>query len=97
MVSTRVGNVAELPSGHMSEVSIEDTTVALCNVDDRIYAISGSCPHRGAPLAMGALHGHTVVCPWHAWEFDCRTGQGLFGDVLTYIARVEDGVIYVDA
>ena len=38
---------------------------------------SRNCPHRGAPLAHGALHHHTIVCPWHAWEFDCRTGSAI--------------------
>ena len=47
---------------------------ALCNVEGQVYAVSGICIHRGGPLGQGALHGTTVVCPWHAWEFDCRTG-----------------------
>jgi nitrite reductase/ring-hydroxylating ferredoxin subunit len=21
------------------------------------------------------LHGTTLVCPWHAWEFDCRDNE----------------------
>jgi nitrite reductase (NADH) small subunit len=25
-------------------------------------------------LGQGALHGTTLVCPWHAWEYDCRSG-----------------------
>ncbi len=58
----------------MVEVSAGGTTVAVCNVDGEYHAVDGSCPHRGGPLAHGALHGNVVVCPWHAWEFDCVTG-----------------------
>jgi nitrite reductase/ring-hydroxylating ferredoxin subunit len=33
-----------------------------------------------------------VVCPWHAWEFDCRTGENPFAPgqcVPTYPVKVE--------
>ena len=61
------------------------------------YAIEGVCPHRGAPLAYGALHEHTVVCPWHAWEFDCRTGEGDCGNVPSVQVTVEKDRIYLHA
>ena len=32
-------------------------------------------PHRGGPLANGRLDGHVVVCRWHGWTFDVRTGR----------------------
>lgn len=50
------------------------TELAICNVEGEIFAVDNRCPHRGGPLAMGALHGTRLVCPWHAWEFDCTTG-----------------------
>ena len=40
-----------------------------------LHALEGNCPHASGPLGQGALHGHMLVCPWHAWEFDCRTGE----------------------
>jgi nitrite reductase/ring-hydroxylating ferredoxin subunit len=58
----------------MLEVDAGDTCYALCNVEGEVHAIAGLCLHRGGPLAQGALHGTKVVCPWHAWEWDCRTG-----------------------
>src|SRR5207244_2126656 len=58
----------------MAEATFGDRPVAICRVDGKLHAMEGTCPHRGAPLAYGALHGHTVVCPYHGWEFDCRDG-----------------------
>lgn len=52
-----------------------DDRIAICLFEDRVYAVDGTCPHSGGPLAQGALHGRTLVCPWHAWEFDCVTGE----------------------
>ena len=49
--------------------------VAVCNVAGTLYAIDGICPHSGGPLGHGALDGPILTCPFHGWEFDCRTGR----------------------
>jgi nitrite reductase (NADH) small subunit len=73
-------------------VDIGDQTFAVCNVAGAVYALDGICPHSGGPLGEGALHGSTLVCPWHAWEFDCRTGANDFDPdvvVATFAAKIE--------
>ncbi|HYP04738.1 MAG TPA: Rieske (2Fe-2S) protein [Bryobacteraceae bacterium] len=98
MVAVCVGRVGELPPGRMAEVTAADGRPYLvCNVGGEFYAVDGRCPHRGAPLAYGALHEHTVVCPWHGWEFDCRTGRGVCGDVATARITIEEDRIYLHA
>ena len=41
-----------------------------------------------------------LVCPWHGWEFDIRTGQN-HGDrtqtLKAYLVEVEEGKVYVVA
>lgn len=39
-----------------------------------------------------------VMCPWHHWEFDVRTGEALTGRerVKTYRVHVEDGRVHVE-
>lgn len=74
MSFVRVGSVGELRPGGVVAVRHGDAEVAVCNVEGALYAVDNRCPHRGGPLAMGALHGKQLVCPWHAWEFDCTTG-----------------------
>ena len=99
MALTRVTAAGQIASGSMVEVQIRGKVYAICNVDGAFHAVSGTCPHRGGPLAHGALHGHTIVCPWHAWEFDCRTGQYDFNrDIrLDRPALVQQGdAIYLD-
>ena len=56
------------------EAEVGNETYAICNAEGEVHALEGICPHAGGPLGQGALHGHTLVCPWHAWEYDCRTG-----------------------
>lgn len=97
MVAVCVGRVAELPPGRMAQVTAEGKTYVLCNAGGEFYAVDGICPHRGAPLAYGALHDYTLVCPWHGWEFDCRTGRGDCGNVTPIAVRVEEDRIYLHA
>jgi nitrite reductase (NADH) small subunit len=59
----------------MLEAQVGEALYAVCDVEGELHAISGICPHRGGALAQGALHGRTLVCPWHAWQFDCVTGE----------------------
>ena len=90
--------VSELPPGSCREVSLEGRRVALYNVAGKVYATGNSCPHRGGPLAQGFLDGCLVICPWHAWAFDVRTGVcpddgGL--RLAIYQVKVEDGQLLV--
>lgn len=75
------------------------------SANGEFFAVGANCPHQGASLCAGRLGGTTVPsapgeyrwgregevlrCPWHAWEFDVRTGRSLFGDPRTRIATYE--------
>ena len=99
MAFQKVGSVGALPPGEMAQVVVGEQRYAICNVDGVIHAMEGVCPHRQGPLGEGALHGHTVVCPWHAWEFDCRTGENDRDPdikVATIAVQVEGDDILID-
>src|SRR5262244_1039948 len=78
MAFLKLGSMRELPEDSMLEVTLGENCYALCNVNGEVYAMNGLCLHRGGPLAQGALHGTKVVCHWHAWEWDCRTGMNSY-------------------
>ena len=93
-----VGRAEDVPIGRGATVEIDDgTELALFNVGGEFFAIENFCPHKGAPLADGALCGHTVECDWHGWRFDLRTGACLntFSDIETYPVVIEDGLIKI--
>ena len=94
-----VCTVNQLPQGALTEVNFGEKLIALCNVRGSIHAMDGLCPHRGGSLGQGALHDNMVVCPWHAWEFDCTTGVHDYNPSIrlaTYAVRVEGDDILVD-
>jgi nitrite reductase (NADH) small subunit len=99
MALVKAGSCAALEPGRMMEAIVDGTPYAVCNVNGDLHAVSGICPHRGGPLAQGALHDYTIVCPWHAWEFDCRTGEHDFDPgvkLKKYPVTIESGDIYLD-
>src|SRR6266446_5391444 len=99
MAFMKVGALRLLPPGTALHVRLGDDAVAVCNVAGNLHAMDGICPHSGGPLGHGALDGHILTCPFHAWEFDCRTGLSEVDEFLklaTYAVKVEDGNILVD-
>ncbi len=71
----KAGSLALLPPGSVSEAVLDGTPYAICNLEGGIHALSGTCPHACGPLGQGVLREHMIVCPWHEWAFDCRTGE----------------------
>jgi len=99
MPFVRVAALAALPPGTLTEAVVGGNSYAVCNVDGEVHALDGICPHAGGPLGQGALHGDTLVCPWHAWEYNCRTAACLHADELkleTFPVKIEGGDVFID-
>jgi len=97
MPFVKVGSVSKLPPGSVMEAMVGDGTYAICNAGGKIHAVDGICPHSGGPLGQGALHGHILVCPWHAWEFDCRDNGIEDGLTLAkFPVRIDGDAILID-
>jgi nitrite reductase (NADH) small subunit/3-phenylpropionate/trans-cinnamate dioxygenase ferredoxin subunit len=95
----RVAAVGDIPAGSGRVVEAGGRVLALFNVDGGFYAIDNACPHRGGPLGEGDLDGSTVVCPWHAWRWDVRTGANANNPavrVATVPVSVEGDAVFVE-
>lgn len=90
----------EIEAGKALRVEIGDHYISVWNVEGEYYAISDCCPHQGAPLSEGHLEGDTVICCWHAWMFNVKTGQNdMFPDLAVpkFAVRVEGEDILVSS
>jgi nitrite reductase (NADH) small subunit len=99
MAFKAVASLSALPPGSLTQVESGESVFALCNVDGQVYALGGVCPHAGGPLGEGALQGAMVVCPWHGFEFDCRTGENDMDPTMRaerFSVRVEGDSILLD-
>lgn len=94
-----MGELSKLPPGSVMEAIVGTESYAVCNIDGRLHALGGVCPHAGGPLGQGAIEGEMLVCPWHAWQYDCQTGANDFDEdirLTTYNVRVDGDDILID-
>jgi len=77
MALLRAARKDDIPAGTIREFQVNGTTVAIANVDGKLFAINNTCLHRGGPLGEGELAGKVVTCPWHGWQYDVTTGKTL--------------------
>lgn len=98
-VDARVASVAEMASGTAKHVKVGKRDIALFRVGDEFFALSNVCRHAFAPLSEGYLDGYEVMCPWHGWRYDVRTGHTDHpdADVRTYPVTVRGGEVFVTA
>jgi nitrite reductase (NADH) small subunit len=80
MPFVKVGSARDLAPDSVMEATVGENSYAVCNLAGELHAFDGICPHAGGPLGEGMIEDGKLVCPWHAWEYDCRTGVNTFDD-----------------
>ncbi|MBY0338806.1 MAG: Rieske (2Fe-2S) protein [Acetobacteraceae bacterium] len=89
-----VAPVAAIPPGGRHVAELGGKRIVVFNLDGEFFALADRCPHQGGPLSKGPVmglvesacpgeyrydrRGEIIRCPWHAWEFDIRTGRSRF-------------------
>jgi nitrite reductase (NADH) small subunit len=69
--------------------------------DGRVVAFENKCPHVGGPIALGAVSGSEIVCPWHFFRFDLLSGKPSatkesIMQLRIFPVEVKDGHVFVD-
>jgi len=92
--------VADVPPGTVKTVRVGSTSVALCNVSGRLYAVADACTHDGAAFGQAGLDGVEITCPRHGAAFDVTTGAvtrlPAAVPVKTFDTRIRSGHIEVE-
>ncbi|MFW6076183.1 MAG: Rieske (2Fe-2S) protein [Hyphomicrobiales bacterium] len=86
-----VARASDLRDGERTLVTVKGREIVIFNIGGEYFALLNRCPHEGGSLVCGDQIGRvqsqtpgrygyspekTIIrCPWHAWEFDIRTGQ----------------------
>ena len=68
--------------------------VLLVKHDNQFYLVKNKCPHQGIKLAQAQCDKGYIVCPWHHYGFDLKTGRGGSGLYLDNypLEQREDGI-----
>ena len=94
-----IGRLQDIPRLGSRVVRTASGNIAVFRTEsDEVFALDDRCPHKGGPLADGMLAGDQVVCPYHAFRYDSRTGecdQAGRCPVATYPVEVSDGAVHV--
>lgn len=99
MAGVRVARAGQIPEGEGKVIALAGREIAVFHVEGEFHALDNICPHREGPLGDGVVVGHHVVCPWHGWQFDCRTGKSPVNaevSVARYPTHLEGDDVFVD-
>lgn len=76
--------------------TIAGTTICLVRNAEGFFAVKDKCPHQGVPLHTGkCTEDGKIICAWHRYAFDLKTGRGAGLHVDTYPIRIEEKGVYL--
>jgi 3-phenylpropionate/trans-cinnamate dioxygenase ferredoxin subunit len=108
----KFARVEEISPGQAKFFALPAGPVLLANYEGQVFAVSGICSHQLKPMDGAVLWGPFIDCPWHHFQFDCRTGENHFPanvypkdlehlrkqlmPLKRYAVEIKDGEIWVD-
>ena len=96
MQYVEVATVEQIKEGEGKKVVVEGKSIALFKKGGEIFALSDTCAHRGGPLSEGIIDEGCVVCPWHNFDYDLRTGKSSQNcEVPTYEVKIADEKVFI--
>ena len=93
-----VGRIEDLAQGEGRCVDVNGVEVALFNLGGEFYAIDNNCTHQAGPLCEGDLDGEDVICPWHGWRYNIKTGVSPSHpsvQVKNHLVKIENGEVKI--
>jgi nitrite reductase (NADH) small subunit len=110
----RLFPLAELELNVIRTATLQGRELCVVRTPAGVFAFGAICPHQGATMCDGLIRGtmepsprneyqfgrdgEVVVCPWHGYEFDMRTGESVNGVIRgrlgAYPVEVRDGDVF---
>jgi 3-phenylpropionate/trans-cinnamate dioxygenase ferredoxin subunit len=103
-----VAEARDIAPGERKRVEARGRRLVIFNLNGEFFAMTDRCPHQGGPLSEGRVTGHVsssvpgeycysrrgevIRCPWHAWEYDVRTGKSRCDPRRVQVRRFEVNV-----
>ena len=57
-------------------IKVEGKKICVVKVDNEFFATQSKCPHAGADLSQGFCKDKKLICAFHRYEYDLKTGRG---------------------
>ena len=87
------------PAGEVREFACGEKMICVANLNGEYCAVDNVCLHRGGPLGQGSMLGGKIVCPWHGWMFDAKTGAVDHNSAMktrAYPLRIDDDDVKIE-
>ena len=96
----QAATLSEIDPGSAKAVQAggEGRSIALFNVDGRIFATDNQCPHMGYPLTRGVVRNGVLSCDWHGRRFDLESGgcfNNMCDDLAVFPVEMRDEEIWI--
>ena len=82
----------------ITRAKVHGKRLCLIRHKGKIHALDNRCPHAGGPLDQGKINDKDqILCPFHRFPFDIKTGQSDSGGyyVNTYEVKSENQTLWV--
>ncbi len=79
-------------------INVAGKKLCIIKSGENFYATQPYCPHAGAALAFGWCKNDRLICPYHRYEYDLKTGRGAAGQgdyIDMYPVEVRADGVYV--
>ena len=90
---------SDFVEGEGKPFTVEGTHLAVFLYEGKFQAVDNRCPHMGYPMSQGSIRDGVLICHWHHWEFDLKTGGCLLtsgDDLKAFPTEVrDDGYLWV--
>ena len=89
----RLAPVSEFAAGEGRPFTIDGIHLAVFLYEGSFHAVDNRCPHMGYPMSKGSIRDGVLICHWHHWEFDLKTGGCLLtsgDDLKAFPVEVRD-------
>jgi nitrite reductase (NADH) small subunit len=99
MAFVKLAAQSDLPTlNAVKELPCGDKLICVANVNGEISAMENTCLHRGGPLGQGVIEGGKVICPWHGWAWDPKTGQAQApgAKLAVYPVKIDGGDVLIE-
>jgi nitrite reductase (NADH) small subunit len=96
---TKLAGLSDLPApNEAKEIPCGDKMICVANVGGQFLAVDNVCVHLGGPLGEGVVDKGKIVCPWHGWAYDLKTGELAPGKpgVKAYPLKVEGQDVLIE-
>ncbi|MBD1384953.1 Rieske 2Fe-2S domain-containing protein [Mucilaginibacter rigui] len=82
----------------IKKIKLSGKGIIIIGYQNNLYALGSACPHAGAELSGGWCKEGKIICPFHRYSYDLKTGKGSPGQndyVDSYPVEMRAGEVYV--